>query len=108
MHNIIAGLKNSRLAGHIVDGPRGPAGQVKAGVIRMAHASNAAIVPFYIAADKAWYFNSWDRFMLPQPFSQVVLRFGAVIDLAPLSNDDDFEGQRRQLEQTMLPGLVGF
>ena len=108
MHNMIGGLKNSRLAGHIVDGPRGPAGQVKAGVIRMAHASNAAIVPFYVAADKAWYFNSWDRFMLPRPFSQVVLRFGAAIDLAPLGNDDDFEGQRRQLEQTMLPGLVGF
>ena len=108
MYNVIGGLQNSRLAGHIVDGPRGPAGQVKAGVIRMAHASNAAIVPFYVSADKAWYFNSWDRFMLPKPFSRVVLRFGAMINLAPIDHDGDFEGQRRQLEQTMLPALVGF
>lgn len=108
MYNVIGGLQNSRLAGHIVDGPRGPAGQVKAGVIRMAHASNAAIVPFYVSADKAWYFNSWDRFMLPKPFSRVVLRFGAMINLAPIDHDGDFEAQRRQLEQTMLPALVGF
>jgi len=108
MHNVIGGLKDSRLAGHIVDGPRGPAGQVKAGVIRMAHASNAAIVPFYILAEKAWYFNSWDRFMLPKPFSRVVLRFGTVINMAPIGSDGDFEAQRRLLEQIMRPALVGF
>jgi len=108
MYDVIGGLKDSRLAAHVVDGPRGPAGQVKAGAIRMAHASKAAIVPVYVSADNAWYFNSWDRFMLPKPFSRVVLRFGAVINLAPIGDDKDFEMQRRQLEHTMRPALVGF
>jgi lysophospholipid acyltransferase (LPLAT)-like uncharacterized protein len=108
MHSVIDGLKNTQLAGHVIDGPRGPAGQVKAGVIRMAHATDAVIVPFYVSAEKAWYFNSWDRFMLPKPFSRVVLRFGDMIRLAPIANENDFEEQRRQLEQTMRPALVGF
>lgn len=108
MYDVIGGLKNSRLAAHVVDGPRGPAGRVKAGVIRMAHASKAAIVPFYVSAEKAWYFNSWDRFMLPKPFSKAVLRFGPVINLAPIGNDAGFEMQRHQLEQIMAPALVGF
>ena len=108
MWDVIDGLKQSRLAGHVVDGPRGPAGQVKAGVIRMAHATRAVIVPFYVFADHAWYFNSWDRFMLPKPFSRVRLRFGDMMDPVSIENDEDFERQRRQLEQAMGPALAGF
>jgi hypothetical protein len=74
----------------------------------MAHATDAVIVPFYVSAKKAWYFNSWDRFMLPKPFSRVVLRFGDMIRLAPIVNENDFEEQRQQLEHTMRPALVGF
>jgi lysophospholipid acyltransferase (LPLAT)-like uncharacterized protein len=74
----------------------------------MAHATDAVIVPFYVSAEKAWYFNSWYRFMLPKLFSRVVLRFGDMIRLAPIANENDFEEQRRQLEQTMRPALVGF
>lgn len=107
MRGVIGELKNSRLAGHIVDGPRGPAGQVKAGVIRMAHAAQAAVVPFYVSADKAWYFNSWDRFMLPKPFSKVLLRFERLVHLDPNVDEAGFESQREALERMMLPGLVG-
>lgn len=106
MKSVIDGLKASCLAGHIVDGPRGPAGVVKAGVIRIAHATDAAIVPFYVAADKAWYFNSWDRFMLPKPFSRVLLRFGKLVHLDPTDDEALFEAQRVALECMMRPGLI--
>ncbi len=68
-------LKQSRVAAHIVDGPRGPAGTVKAGVIRLAQLGGAVIAPFSTRTDRAWYFNSWDRFMIPKPFARVTLRF---------------------------------
>lgn len=103
---MIDNLKRFRLAAHILDGPRGPAGRVKAGVIQLAHAADAMIVPIYAAADKAWYFNSWDRFMLPKPFAKVTLRFGAMIDFNTLNRKNDFEAQRLELENTMLPGLI--
>jgi len=63
----------------IVDGPKGPSGIVKAGAIRLAHAADAVIVPFSVSAEKAWYFNSWDKFLLPKPFSKVFLRFEEII-----------------------------
>jgi lysophospholipid acyltransferase (LPLAT)-like uncharacterized protein len=103
---MINNLKQFRLALHAIDGPRGPAGQVKAGVIRMAHASDAMIVPIYTAADKAWYFKSWDKFMLPKPFANVTLRFGKMIDFNTLNRENDFEAQRLELETTMLPALI--
>jgi lysophospholipid acyltransferase (LPLAT)-like uncharacterized protein len=106
MRDVITGLRGYRLAGHIVDGPRGPAGQVKAGVIRMAIATQAVIVPFYVTADKAWYFNSWDRFMLPKPFARVWLRFDRSVHLAPTMDETGFEAQRDALERMMQPALI--
>ncbi|MEA3470999.1 MAG: DUF374 domain-containing protein, partial [Thermodesulfobacteriota bacterium] len=98
-------LIETGLAAHIVDGPRGPAGVVKAGVIRLASAANADIVPFYTYAEKAWYFNSWDRFMLPKPFARVTIRFDDMIPCPAAENDDDFEHHRSLLEQIMLPEI---
>ena len=99
-------LKETGLAAHIVDGPRGPAGELKRGAIHLAQSSGAAIVPMYVSADKAWYFNSWDRFLLPKPFSRVTLRFGDMIQLVPTDNQEELEKQRQSIEEIMLSGLI--
>jgi len=98
-------VKNAGFAGHVVDGPRGPAGVVKAGVVKLAQATGACVVPFYITADRAWYFNSWDRFMLPKPFARVTLRFGEMLDLTSGTSEEDFERQIIRLQEIMLSGL---
>lgn len=100
---MINNLKRYRLAAHIVDGPRGPAGVIKAGLISLAEATDAVIVPLYTSADRAWYFNSWDRFMLPKPFARVTLRFGAMINFHTEHQEKDFEGKLQFLEKAMLP-----
>lgn len=105
LYLMIEKLKDTGLAAHILDGPRGPAGVVKPGVIRLAHAAQAVIVPFWIEADRAWFFKSWDRFMLPKPFSRVTLRFGDMLRFEATSDEAAFEAQRRQLEDLMRPGL---
>jgi len=99
-------LRERKIAGHIADGPRGPAGKIKAGVIRLAQQANAAIVPMYTAADNAWYFNSWDRFMIPKPFARVTLRFGDVFQVPETITDPEFEALRRKLERIMARGLI--
>jgi len=106
LQEVTTHLRKSKLAAHIVDGPRGPAGKVKAGVIRLAHQTNSVIVPFYTAAEKAWYFNSWDKFVLPKPFSKVHLRFGDILTFNPTKDQAAFETQRQKLEKIMRPGLV--
>ena len=106
LKEIVRQLKASRLAAHIVDGPRGPAGEVKAGAIRMAQLTHAAIVPFYTTADNTWFFNSWGRFFLPKPFSKVTIRFGEMINLERIKDEQSFERQRRRLEDTMRPALL--
>lgn len=105
LKDMIANLKKSKLSAHIVDGPRGPSGVVKPGVIRLAHATNAVIVPFYIFAENSWQFNSWDKFLLPKPFSKVILRFDKMIPLQRTKDRNLFEKQRKQLEDIMIPAL---
>jgi len=106
LKEMIESLRQSRLAGHIVDGPKGPAGIVKAGVISLARATEAVVVPFYTAADRAWYFQSWDRFMLPKPFARVTIRFGQMMHFPAEDDKQTFESQRNHLEKIMLPGLI--
>lgn len=106
LKTLVEKLAETGLAAHIVDGPRGPAGKLKRGAIHLAQATGAAIVPMYVAADKAWHFNSWDRFLLPKPFSHVTLRFGDMINLTATENPEELEKQRKYIEDIMLPGLM--
>lgn len=105
LKEMIHGLRTFGLAGHIVDGPKGPAGIVKAGVIQLAHAADAVIIPFYTSADRAWYFKSWDNFFLPKPFAKIVISFGKMIEPAPFADESTFERQRLDLERMMVPEL---
>src|SRR4030042_876133 len=98
-------LKETGLAGHIMDGPRGPAGRVKPGAIRLALDAGAAVVPFYVAADRSWFFNSWDHFFIPKPFAKVTLTYGHPIHLSQLKDDQDFEMLRRHVEMVMRKEL---
>jgi len=102
LRELIDHLAEHRLAGHIIDGPRGPFGVVKPGVIRLAHATDSVIVPFYTRADRAWYARSWDMFFLPKPFSKVVLRFGEKIEFRQTETSEAFEEQRKALEDVMF------
>ncbi len=106
MHAMITHLQSHKLAAHILDGPQGPIGIVKPGAIKMAQASGAVIVPFNIVADNAWYFKSWDQFMLPKPFSKVELCYGNELRFDPTETREDFEAQRLHLENTMKDLLV--
>ena len=104
MAEMIAHLNTYGFGAHILDGPTGPMGKVKPGIIKMALQTNAVIVPFFTDADRAWFFNSWDRFMVPKPFAKVQLRFLDPIHIGGKDNED-FEALRKRLEETMLPGL---
>lgn len=58
------------------DGPRGPASEVQPGVILAAAATGLPIQPVAIAASRAKRLNSWDRFLIPLPFSRVHFVYG--------------------------------
>jgi lysophospholipid acyltransferase (LPLAT)-like uncharacterized protein len=86
---------------HIVDGPRGPLGDVKPGLLVIAQASGMPIVPTITSAEKKWVFNSWDRFMVPKPFSRVIIRFSDEIHIPRKLQEDDFEKKRSSIQEAL-------
>ncbi len=105
LKEMINRLKSYRLALHFLDGPRGPAGVVKAGAIAIAHGAGAVIVPGVVIADRAWYLHSWDRFMIPKPFARVTIKYFPKIELPPVMDKAEYENQRKKLEEIMRPYL---
>ncbi len=87
--------------GHIVDGPRGPAEVVKPGLLRIAQAAGIPIVPTITSAEKKWVFKSWDRFMVPKPFSRVLIRFGEAMYVDADLKDERFEERRVHIEDRL-------
>ncbi len=88
--------------GHIVDGPRGPFGEVKPGLLVLSKISGMPILPVIISAEKKWVFKSWDRFTVPKPFSRVMLRFEEEIYISGKSGKDELEALRKDLEDKLF------
>jgi len=59
------------------DGPKGPLHEFKPGAILLARMSKAPVVLFAYAASRATRWSSWDRFIVPWPFSRVAIVIGA-------------------------------
>ena len=87
--------------GHIVDGPQGPFGVIKPGLIRMAQATGKPVVPTITSAQDKWIFNSWDRFMVPKPFSRIIIRFGDPYHVPKNLDEHEFENHRTNIEKQM-------
>ena len=92
------------MAIHAVDGPKGPARVVKAGLIRMSQLSGVPIVPVYISVDRAWILNSWDNFLIPKPFSRILVHWDNPISVPEEINSRAFETVRLKVEERMIRG----
>ena len=87
--------------GHIVDGPKGPFGVVKPGLLRIAQTTGLPIVPTITSAQKRWSIGSWDRFMIPKLFSRVIIRFGKPVYIAEELSEAEFEEKRLLVEHRL-------
>jgi lysophospholipid acyltransferase (LPLAT)-like uncharacterized protein len=101
---MVQDLVQNQAAIHIVDGPQGPKASIKAGLIRLAQLSKAAIIPIYISMDHVWVTRSWDHFLIPKPFSQVLIRFGGLINVPEQMDSEAFEALRWEVEKKMIDG----
>jgi lysophospholipid acyltransferase (LPLAT)-like uncharacterized protein len=68
-------------------GPRGPRFVAKPGPVLLARATGTPMVAFHIAVEKAWILNTWDRSMIPKPFSRALMRVSRQI-MVPADADD--------------------
>lgn len=72
------------------DGPKGPKGIVKPGIILLAKKTGVKIYPVMWATSRYWQIkSSWDHFSIPQPFSKGVFVFGNPVSIRGDEQLDD-------------------
>lgn len=84
-----------------IDGPKGPAFEVKPGIIDMAKKSGTPIVPYTVIGDRYWSFNSWDKFRLPKPFAKIIVHYGEPLFVPSDAEGEDFNLLASQLKERL-------
>jgi lysophospholipid acyltransferase (LPLAT)-like uncharacterized protein len=94
-------LKEGWTVAFTLDGPRGPRHKVKPGPVALGRSTGVPLSMFHAAVEKAWVLNSWDRMMIPKPFSRVLLRFGKLIIMPENATDEDVERYTGELQASL-------
>lgn len=79
------------------DGPRGPVYQAKMGAIKLAQLTGARIGAFHLQPERAWTMRSWDRFLVPKPFSRIAVSWARWTSVPADLGPDQFEQKREEL-----------
>ena len=79
------------------DGPRGPIYRTKMGPIKLAQMTGAPIGCFHLEPEHAWTMRSWDRFLVPKPFTRIVVSWGPWTRVQGNLAAEEFEPKREEL-----------
>ena len=84
------------------DGPRGPIYETKIGPVKLAQMTGQAMGSFYLLPERAWVLRSWDRFLIPKPFSRVAVSWSRKVS-APAADADAqiLEAKRQELNDAL-------
>jgi len=84
------------------DGPRGPAYELGPGIIFLAQRSGAAVLPMNLEYSRCWRLGSWDRFIVPRPFSKVRVLINEPHRVRSTTTLEEFESERLALQDAMM------
>lgn len=99
---ICKGVRSDGISvGATPDGPYGPRSKFKPGVIKMAQLSGVPLVPLAYAARRAWVLRTWDRFVIPRPFSRVVVAVGHPVEVPRGMTEAETEAMQCRLEEDL-------
>jgi lysophospholipid acyltransferase (LPLAT)-like uncharacterized protein len=83
------------------DGPYGPRSEFKPGVVKMAQLSGAPLLPLAYAARRGWVLRTWDRFVVPKPFTRIVVAAGEPVDVPRDCDDECVHALQRRMEHEL-------
>ncbi len=84
-----------------IDGPRGPRNVAKKGPVLLSRISGVPVIAFYVAVEHAWVLNTWDRLMIPKPFSRIYVRVAKKIFVPPDADDAAMERYHAEMQAAL-------
>lgn len=83
------------------DGPRGPRYRATKGIIFLASITGRPILPMTNSFRRMRVFRSWDRFILPYPFTRGVVIYAEPVRVPPGASEEVMEAKTRELERKL-------
>lgn len=83
------------------DGSKGPVYEAKIGVVAMAKIAGVPIIPMSYWASRYWRLKSWDRLIIPKPFSRVAVAVGQPIYVDRSLDEAGLEAKRLEVQKAM-------
>ena len=90
-------IESGKTAIFTADGPRGPIYQTKMGPIKLAQVTGAPIGAFHLEPEHAWTMGSWDHFLIPKPFTRIVVSWAQWTQVPTDLHAGQFEPRREEL-----------
>jgi lysophospholipid acyltransferase (LPLAT)-like uncharacterized protein len=78
-----------------------PRFEAKPGPVLLARATGVPMAVFHIALEKAWILNTWDRSMIPKPFSRALMRVSRKIPVPADADDSQKERLHAELQSAL-------
>jgi lysophospholipid acyltransferase (LPLAT)-like uncharacterized protein len=94
--------KGGKVCASVLDGPQGPARVAKKGMVVLAMETGAPIIPIIWSANRVFTFKkTWDKTMLPLPFSTIMITAADPIFIPPDLGPEDQEAYRIKIENSL-------
>lgn len=100
LHKVITGRGGSPV--FLSDGPQGPPHRCKLGAVILSRFSGAAMVPVACVSRHALRLPSWDRHIVPLPFTRVTIAVGEPRHVPREAGDEQMEAERAALEEALV------
>jgi lysophospholipid acyltransferase (LPLAT)-like uncharacterized protein len=94
-------IQSGKTAIFTADGPLGPIYRTKMGPIKLAQLTGAPIGVFHLEPERAWTLPSWDRFLVPKPFTRIVVSWAQWTRVPGDLPADKFEPKREELNAAL-------
>ena len=101
LKKLLKAMKAGKHVGIVADGSQGPPRKLQPGAVFLASRTGAPILPMVWAAEKYKTFKSWDRTVLPMPFTRIVMRYGEPVTIPAGLDQEGIEEHRLELELKM-------
>lgn len=102
MRDMMRQLKAKGAIAITPDGPKGPRMRAEMGAVQLAKLSGAPIVGLAWCTERHRVLDSWDRFVIPGPFSRGVYAFGEPIRVDRRADDHAMEAARALVESELI------
>lgn len=101
LRELVRSVDEGNCAVLIADGSRGPAERLQPGSLMLSKLTGRTVIPLTMSFSSRWTLGSWDRMMIPKPFSEVVVVYGDPAFVPAGAGAEGLERKRQELEVTL-------